>query len=335
MRRTIQPAMLGFFTLLAIVLAAALIVIASGRSFFAERHRFVMFFEEDISGLDIGAPVEYRGGRVGTVSAVALHAVGEGWNVQIPVFIEIEPERVTRVESAGRAHRYDRQELVRAFAESGLRARLASQSILTGKLKVQLVAEPGVAGHTGDPSIVSVPQIPTIRSRWTELSQTIESLPLNDMVTDAAMAIDGLAAWLNDPLTTGLLAQASQALQEVRVTNARLAAWLEPGSPVESGLTAALSGIAGLSTALTSRVTALTPEEVAATHRLAQTALTEFAAAGAVLRLSAGQAGPLAAQASDALGSLDRTLRAVRALADYLERHPEAMLRGKAGENRR
>ena len=61
MSQKANPTLIGFFVVVATILAfGALLVLGSGR-FFKERIRFVMYFDGDMSGLSIGAPVQYRG----------------------------------------------------------------------------------------------------------------------------------------------------------------------------------------------------------------------------------------------------------------------------------
>ncbi len=82
MKKQINPTRIGVFVVGAIALAvAAVIVFGSGR-FFAEKYRYVSFFEGSVFGLNQGAPVICKGVRVGTVTAIELLSDPEDMTMQ-------------------------------------------------------------------------------------------------------------------------------------------------------------------------------------------------------------------------------------------------------------
>ena len=65
MKKQINPTLIGVFVVGAIALAvAAVIVFGSGR-FFAEKYKYVAFFEGSVFGLNEGAPGDMQGGQGG------------------------------------------------------------------------------------------------------------------------------------------------------------------------------------------------------------------------------------------------------------------------------
>ena len=102
-------------------------------------HEFLLFFSDTISGLHVGAPVEYRGIRLGTVSKVpfyseALQKEEPILSYNIPVLIRIEPARLDEMlEDA-----IDLVNLIKTEQQNGLRAALKSKNILTNTLYVDL-----------------------------------------------------------------------------------------------------------------------------------------------------------------------------------------------------
>ncbi|MGR3697613.1 MAG: PqiB family protein, partial [Roseovarius sp.] len=99
-------------------------------------------FEDNIAGLTVDAPVEWNGLRIGQVSAlngvVDEDRFGDG-RVRLLVDLAIRPGRLGLEGGAGRdtALEYLHESVAR-----GLRARLASASLLTGGLKIELVDVP-------------------------------------------------------------------------------------------------------------------------------------------------------------------------------------------------
>nr|WP_086939340.1 intermembrane transport protein PqiB [Thaumasiovibrio occultus] len=137
---------------------------------------YVMLFDESIRGLAKGAPVEFRGIRIGTVEQVPLSrdSGGESFSdVLIPVLVRIELGRIAQ-------HiRYDtlpdlRDELEREF-HKGLRGALKSGNLLTGSLLIDLEV------HNEAPSYVAgefddYPLFPTVKGGRTQLQAQLSSI---------------------------------------------------------------------------------------------------------------------------------------------------------------
>ncbi|MDV5170174.1 intermembrane transport protein PqiB [Photobacterium rosenbergii] len=107
--------------------------------FYEDYLEYVMLFNESVRGLQVGAPVEYRGIRIGTVSKVPLemiHSDKNFSNKDIPVLVRIELDRV-------KSHvYYENLEMLKASLKEefnyGLRASLKTANLLTGALLVDV-----------------------------------------------------------------------------------------------------------------------------------------------------------------------------------------------------
>ena len=122
----------GFVVLAVIIMAASLVVFGSGK-FFKKTNKYVLYFDESVKGLSVGAPVLFQGVPVGSVTNIILQADLVKMKTQIPVIIEIEPER-WKVRTGERNYRKVAAKLI----EMGLRAQLIMQSFITGQLMIQL-----------------------------------------------------------------------------------------------------------------------------------------------------------------------------------------------------
>ena len=67
MKTKISPAIIGAFVMGALVLIVVAVLSFSGVSFFAKPQRFVVYFDESIHGLTLGAPLKLQGVPVGRV----------------------------------------------------------------------------------------------------------------------------------------------------------------------------------------------------------------------------------------------------------------------------
>jgi paraquat-inducible protein B len=145
-----SPAVLiGFFFLLALTLLLAAIIFLStdlkggkGDSF------FILCFDGSLNGLEAGAPVKFRGVRVGSVEKISVSYNPEESTAQTPVIIKIDPDFLDCCPSHEKGHKHDiligsktAKSKVNFYKEQiakGLSAKLSMESFLTGKLFIEL-----------------------------------------------------------------------------------------------------------------------------------------------------------------------------------------------------
>jgi paraquat-inducible protein B len=82
----------GFVVLALIIMAASLVVFGSGK-FFQKTVRCVVYFDEPVRGLSVGAPVLFQGVQIGSVVSIVLTVDPVKLQVQIPIILEYEPDR--------------------------------------------------------------------------------------------------------------------------------------------------------------------------------------------------------------------------------------------------
>jgi paraquat-inducible protein B len=258
---------------------------------------YVVQFDESVRGLTPGAPVEFRGMRVGTVNDVGLQIDVTNESVRIPVTIEIEPQRITftGIDSA-KDNPYDDTPyvLMERLVERGLRAQLQSGNLLTGQLLVDLgfhpTAEPAKLSRNG-----KYPEIPTIPSEIEALTASVNgvltelaALPLADLVQELRATVQGANQLISSP-------QTGEFLEALKVTATELQALVQT---VDQQLGPLMTQVQG---------TLASAETMVGSNSQTRYDLDSM------LKELAGAA------------------RSIRVLADYLERHPEALLRGKPG----
>jgi paraquat-inducible protein B len=296
--------MIGAFVVGAVVLViAAVLVWGSGR-LFRNTTDYICYFEGSVNGLEIGAPVKARGVSIGRVIGIQL-SYRQRSSDRIPVFIELDGDRLMELGVRGTPG----AKLLSEYIARGLRARLESQSLITGTLFVNLGFFPDtpVVLAALDPA-GGYPEIPTVPTQIAELERSVTALLASlesvdfagaiKSVQGAASSIDRLASTDHLPK---VLAEASVTLESYR----RLADHLDSGvQPLLAQLQAATGD--------------------------ARTTLGGLnGAAGAAGRLVGTQA-PLPFRVRETLTDVSRAANAIRDLADYLRRNPNALLVGKA-----
>lgn len=203
MRKQPNERFIGLFMiggLLTLLLMGA--VFLSERLFLNDGRMLVMYFEESINGLSVGSPVVFKGVQIGKVTAIDLIANAETLEFSIPVYVRLEKRR--NIENG---EFVDRERILEALIDKGLRARLATQSYLTGMLMVELEMLPGtpiVLRHPAKDK--NIFEIPTVLSPLSELSKGLQDLPLKESVA----AFNKFFTTLNTELPN-ILPQISQA----------------------------------------------------------------------------------------------------------------------------
>ena len=358
----INPTTIGAFVVGAIVLLIAGGLLFGGGKFFQEKLPYVLFFDSSVEGLNVGAPVVFRGVQVGQVTAISAIADPQTFDVRIKVQIELVRGGIKVGEEGQRFQ--DQHQGVQGLIQKGARATLRMQSFVTGLLYVAVDFFPDTSIRLLglDPT---VPELPTIPSDMDQLKSTLQQgmaelkkLPLEAVVAEVLMVLKRANTLLETPELTQALVTLSTVMTDARqlLTTAdtqvgalgpKLAGTAEIAAKTlldaqrllrdVDGQVAPLAGSA--KETLTSAKEALT----AARSTLGQVqkslgTLTE--AATPVLKQAdktfigtAALTGPDSAVLRDlaqTLKAFEEAARALRTLANMLERNPETLIRGKS-----
>jgi len=165
-------------------------------SLYTNHMDFVLFFSDSVRGLQPGAPVEFRGIRMGTVAQVPYFVPQLKQQLEddyrIPVLIRIEPDRFEKQ----LGNNFDVKSHIKDGIANGLRASLKSANLLTGSLYVDLDFYPNEKKWTGPATIGGMPLLPTVSGGLAQIQQKlmatldkINSLPLNPMIEQATKTL--------------------------------------------------------------------------------------------------------------------------------------------------
>ena len=171
-----------------------------------------LYFTNGVNGLITGAPVEYKGLRVGTVSDVAAELVEMASHNEILTFamIDIEQGRLPGISDTKLTDEQRVKNVHRFFenmVKKGLRAQLRTDNLITGKSLVQLDMFPGAKKETlkyvnGVPILPTAPEtIAGVMGNVNKILDRLEDVPVEDMgasITEAALSIKALADSYND-----------------------------------------------------------------------------------------------------------------------------------------
>lgn len=323
-----HPRAVGAFVLGAIALVLGAIVVLSAGDWLAPKDRFAVFFPGSVRGLNPGAPVTFRGVKVGEVKEVTAFLTGKQESlIQIEVVIEFSRKVIEAAEGVTEPWGSVRGEaLAKRLVDSGIRARMLSQSLLTGQKLIEfdfLPAEPArFAGLSR-----RHPELPTTATaieKWgqkgEDLANKLAELPLDQMLDDLHLALRSLHTLLDSQDLKGALSGARRSLATL--------------APTVEEARAALADVRRVVNGLEGDLKATTSEATEAARRLRSALERAEASLGRLDALTAG-ADDSRLRATEAVDELRSTLAALRTLVEYLQTHPEALVLGKPGEEKR
>jgi len=159
---------------------------------------FWVYFNESIRGLSIGAPVEFRGVKLGEVVSFALVGDSDSAEFKIPILIKIEPERfIITGNSEGKGDKVSLP-VFEKLLKKGFRAQLQSGNLLTGEVFVSLDMYKDVPyiepkkenGYYIIPTIPATMQ--TLKSDIQTLLGRISKIPFEQIGQDIEVLLDGV-----------------------------------------------------------------------------------------------------------------------------------------------
>jgi paraquat-inducible protein B len=331
MKRRGSATLIGAFVVVGLALLLGGVIVAGGGKLFAHKERVVMHFSGSIYGLQIGAPVVFRGVRLGSVSSVGLLYDQGSREYLIPVWADLEARSLRGLAQDGGD---DGEAALAALVGQGLSAQLSFQSLLTGQLYVDLDLRPQkqvVRRSTAS----SVLEIPTTATTIQNLKTQLDELDIGKLAEDVSAIAASARSALDGPQLKQALADLAAITANLRKVSERLDARFDPlvnsaNATLHDARSAAdRVGIAADRLGGTADdIRALVAPDSALVRKLQQSA-DELARMAVSLRTQTSQDSELMQNAGQALHDVSRAARSLRELADLLERQPEALLRGK------
>ena len=272
---------------------------------FTQKIPFVSYFTTSVGGLAHGSPVEVFGMPVGIVDDVKLMLDGTAGKMRVRVSYELQPERVFADDAANRAA--DPQAVTRSLVAQGMRAVVESSSFITGQKQISLqyvpAAAPAEVGREGD-ALVMPSQgggLDNIMSSLSDITSKLDKIPFEDIGKNLDMTLASANRVISGPEVRNALQKLSETLTDVQhlVRHA------------DQGVTPLLQKLPKISAELQQAV------------ERANAALGESGYGGN----SDFQRG-----VSRVLDQVNDAARSIRLLADFLDRHPEALIRGRTAQ---
>jgi paraquat-inducible protein B len=336
MAKRVSSTAIGGFVLASLALAIVAGVILGSGKLMQRPHYYVCMFQGNLNGLKEGAAVKIRGVQIGSVKRITLRLPeGEG-NLQqvniaqqpMAVLLEVDEREFEAIGGRRQAFTKERMDTV---IRAGLRAQLATESILTGILYIDVGFHPNtplrlyiVPGSGPYPEVPTVPtQLEQIREDVTKALAKIGEVDfkkLGDSITEAGQSVKLLAG---DPD----LHQAISSLKRI-VGDPDIKRAIDQLDYTLVNVNKAVTSVRNTIDRTGNKLDPLIASFEKTSNDL-QTALAQARSTLASAQLLLSPGSPMTHKLDATLAELSDASRSIHDLADYLQRNPSALIRGK------
>ena len=311
---------IGAFILGALLISIVVVIFVLG-SGLGQREKIVMAFNGSVKGLNIGAPVAIRGVQVGQVTAIKIILNRDSLDILMLVEADFRPQNIQTV---GR----NKGNVVEDLIQRGLRAQLNTQSLLTGLLYVEMDFHPGTEVQLAD---IDSPyfQFPTIPTNLEQLAMKLQEMDFSKFVEDLESTLEGVNTFINSEEFQTMPASLKTTLEAVSDLSRQLQSQLATSMPKVDKV---LDGAAGTIATANKQLPVIADGITQNLDTLNQ-AITAFETAMEDIDSLVAPDSPTTYRMNEALKELALAARAMQQLAKTLEEQPEALIRGRRGDN--
>ena len=339
MAKQISKTVIGVFVISAAAMLIVGVMILGGGEVLKKKYEFVMFFDRSVKGLSVGAPMVMRGVEIGSVKKIVVNFDQKTNEVEIPVIVEYDHSLVNFKGKKAKTLEEHRQEL-KGLIELGMRAQLSLQSMVTGQLMIDLDFHPDTPVRLIG-TLPEYPEIPTIQTSMDEFVAKLKKLPIDEIATKLFDVLDNVDKVVGGPEIKDILHNVDTASKDlsrfiqdadklVKDDDGRVNKLLD-SLVVTSGDAQKFLGDAR-------KLVKDVDSQVQPVSDKVQDAMVSAKGAMDQAKTTLAGMNNYVGEKSDTRHKLNRTLdeigaaaRSLNSLMDYLERHPEALLKGKSG----
>lgn len=332
MSKRASKTVIGVFVVSALALVVAGVLIFGSGDFLKERYKFVLFFQDSVKGLNVGAPVVFIGVKIGEVKDIAVIQDPLKSSFYIQVIIELTSGKLKKSITKEFSGVKEIYKYCNQLIEQGLRAELGLQSVLTGQLQIELDF------HPEEKSILvgtntKYKEIPTIPSKFERLTKRLENLPIEEIVDKVSSSLNRIDALLNSSGTVEFLQSMKLTMEDAKKISYKVNKQVQP---LMNKLDEALDAYGKLAQNLDRQIVPLS-SNIEELVKVVTEASKQADKTLKSIENVVGEDSIATVELTTTLKEFSSAARSIRYLADYLNRHPETLVRGKTvgiGDNR-
>jgi len=345
---------IGMFVVGAVVLAVAAIIVFGSGKFFVKTELYVAYFPGSVKGLRVGAPVMFRGVQIGEVTKIRLYSIRKDRSIEIPVIFKVDPGSFNSIGAAVEADGENKKQEMDAMIKKGLRARLEMQSFVTGQKMINIDFYPDtpvrLLGKEGIDLGDDIFEIPTIKTFEQKIGKTLEEIPVGEIVESLRNSMNAIEGFVTSEEFGKSLHYFKQALRETRDLVSHVDEKIDPlfadveqtlkdAQAVLRNVDSQVDPLAGsiirtsddarkLVNNVNKRVRPI-QADLAKTTKSLRTALETAENSLEEVDGMVSENSEFRYQINIFLREITLMARSLRSFADYLERNPDALIRGK------
>jgi paraquat-inducible protein B len=211
---------IGMFVVGAVVLAVAAIIVFGSGKFFVKTELYVAYFPGSVKGLRVGAPVMFRGVQIGEVTKIRLYSIRKDRSIEIPVIFKVDPDQFHDVGSVVETDEASEEQFLDEMIKMGLRAKMDMQSFVTGQKMINIDFYPDtpvrLLGKEGIDLGDDIFEIPTIKTFEQKIGKTLEEIPVGEIVESLRNSMNAIEGFVTSEEFGKSLHYFKQALRETR-----------------------------------------------------------------------------------------------------------------------
>ena len=298
MSKQANPSVIGAFVIGALLITVAGLTAFSSGQWLAKKSQFVIYFNESVNGLSVGALVKMQGVPIGKVIDIKVQLEPNSQRILTPVFIEIDHEKCSQFMGIGGLD--SQQALMTKLMKDGLRMQLQYTSLVTGQLYVETLLRPEspVKLTHLNTDFIELAAVTSssqeVQKNVTEAIRGIQNIPFEVLSAEVILALKNI----NQLIGSEDMKQSVRSLAQVLKSAESI---LHKVDTKAEKITTELQGTLHYS------------------HR--------------VMKKIDGAVEPILEELPNNLNAtldeISRSAQSLRLLADYLEQHPESLIRGK------
>lgn len=316
-----NPTSIGLFIVIGAALGVAGLLLFSSSRLFTQTRDCIVYFNDSLSGLNVGAPVKYRGVTVGSVKRVMVRFDQATNDYAMPVIIEIQ-EKLIRERLGDQTEIFTDLSL-EARIKSGLRASLQAESLVTGVLYVEIRPNPNAPPPVFHQLVKRYPEIPSEPTQIQELMNNLAGLDVRGIATN----LNALVTKLDTVLGNLRMSEISAGITNTLGSLDRLITSPEITNSLVSVRTT-LDQYRSLGEKLSGRIDPLA-DSITNSLAEANRTLAQLQGAADNLRNMLRPDAPFRNDLDQLLSELAGTAESVSRLVEFLKQHPNALITGR------